>query len=175
MRWLIHHGDILDEPADVLVCSANPYLTLSGGVGGALLLRYGGGLQEELREHLRQRSLRHVPRGSVVSTPAEGTSYRAILHAVAVDALYESSATVVTQVVAAALEQAAVMEAVRQVALAAVATGYGRLRYEAFAVGIRPLMERPFPPLDSVTIVVSKRETAAQLLALLPGSEPSAL
>ena len=33
MRWTIKHGNILNEPADVLICSANPFLNLSGGVG----------------------------------------------------------------------------------------------------------------------------------------------
>src|SRR5437763_11221519 len=55
MHWRIRHGDILDEPADVLICSANPFLTLSGGVGGALLLRYGPSLQSELNEYLAGR------------------------------------------------------------------------------------------------------------------------
>jgi hypothetical protein len=34
MFWHIRRGDILDEMAEVLVCSANPFLTLSGGVAG---------------------------------------------------------------------------------------------------------------------------------------------
>jgi O-acetyl-ADP-ribose deacetylase (regulator of RNase III) len=39
MRWRVRHGDILDVAADVLVCSANPFLTLSGGVGGSNAVR----------------------------------------------------------------------------------------------------------------------------------------
>ena len=39
MLWRLCVGDILDVPADVLVCSANVYLNLSGGVGGAFALR----------------------------------------------------------------------------------------------------------------------------------------
>jgi hypothetical protein len=34
VRWTVKCGDILDEPADVLICSANIFLNLSGGVGG---------------------------------------------------------------------------------------------------------------------------------------------
>lgn len=45
MRWTLKSGDILDEPADVLVCSANVFQNLSGGVGGAILLRYGDAVQ----------------------------------------------------------------------------------------------------------------------------------
>jgi O-acetyl-ADP-ribose deacetylase (regulator of RNase III) len=46
MKWHVHPGDILDIPADVLVSSANVYLTLSGGVGGAFLRRYGVAMQD---------------------------------------------------------------------------------------------------------------------------------
>lgn len=46
MRWIVKQGDILAEPADVLVCSANVSLNLSGGVGGEILRRYGDGMQK---------------------------------------------------------------------------------------------------------------------------------
>ena len=58
VKWSLKHGDLLDEPADVLVCSANVFLNLSGGVGGAFLLRYGGQMQEELHRYLAQRQIR---------------------------------------------------------------------------------------------------------------------
>ena len=79
MRWRVWHGDILDVPADILICSANVYLTLSGGVGGAFLLRYGPEMQENLRQYLTARGVRHVPRGSVVEMPPCGSPYRAVL------------------------------------------------------------------------------------------------
>ena len=52
MELRLHHGDVLDVEADVLICSANVSLNLSGGVGGALMGRYGEGLQQELHGHL---------------------------------------------------------------------------------------------------------------------------
>src|SRR4051795_407916 len=91
MRWSVKHCDILDEPADVLVCSANPWLNLSGGVGGEVLLRYGPRMQEELHRHLAGRGLRWVPQGEVMACGPCGTPYRAVLHAVAVDCFYGSS------------------------------------------------------------------------------------
>jgi O-acetyl-ADP-ribose deacetylase (regulator of RNase III) len=53
MRWTLKTGNILDEPADVLICSANPHLTLSGGVGADLLARYGGAMQDYLQQQMR--------------------------------------------------------------------------------------------------------------------------
>ncbi|GEM_PF-6934871 len=91
MQWTITHGDILDVPADVLVCSANVFLNLSGGVGGAILFRYGEAMQKELHGILAHRQRRFVDRGEVIQISPCGTPYKALLHAVAVDALYESS------------------------------------------------------------------------------------
>src|SRR4051794_41344277 len=141
MHWQIRHGDILDEPADVLICSANPFLTLSGGVGGALLLRYGSSLQSELNEYLAQRGRRFLDRGSVVVTEPPNTPYRAIIHAVAVNGFYESSPEVITGVTRAALGAAADLGA-RTIALTALATGYGRLTLGRFGQGLaRPVVE----------------------------------
>src|SRR5882757_5821312 len=98
MLWQVHLGDLLDVPADVLVCSANVYLALSGGVGGAFLLRYGPGMQDALQHFLTERGIRHVERGDVIQMPPCGSPYRAVLHAVAVDGFYKSSSAVIAEV-----------------------------------------------------------------------------
>src|SRR5215468_8973021 len=103
MLWQLHCGDLLDVPADVLVCSANVYLALSGGVGGALLLRYGPAMQEAPQRYLLERGIRHGERGDVVLMPPCGSPYQAVLHAVAVDGAYESSPAVVAGVLAESL------------------------------------------------------------------------
>lgn len=164
--WRVHPGDILDEPADVLICSANPYLTLSGGVGGALLLRYGPAMQRQLEAYLRQRNLRHVSPGTVVACSPCGTPYRAVLHAVAVDAFYDSSPEVVTRTVSAALTLAASYDA-RKVGLTALATGYGHLSIEEFGAGVRPLIERELPPIEEVVIVIREPDEVEVLREVL--------
>lgn len=107
MQWQVHQGDILDVPADVLICSANVYLTLSGGVGGALLLRYGPEMQQRLNAHLQTLGTRHVAPGEVVAVDGCSSPYLAVLHAVAVDAFYESTVESVAAVVSLALRRAA--------------------------------------------------------------------
>ena len=169
-HWRVRRGDILDEPADVLVCAANPHLTLSGGVGGALLLRYGPALQTELNDHLDHLGRRHVDVGTVVATEAIGTPYRAVIHAVAVNAFYESSPAIVTGVVRAALAAAAQRDA-RTVALAAVATGYGHLTIAQFAAGLSPLTAEPFPPIERVTVVVRGADDPAEVHRVVPTVE----
>jgi O-acetyl-ADP-ribose deacetylase (regulator of RNase III) len=167
MKWTLKHGDLLDEPADVLVCSANPWLNLSGGVGGAFLLRYGGQMQEELHRYLAQRRLRCVPPGTVVQMPPCGSPYRSVLHAVAVDAFYESSPERVREVIRASLRAAASLDA-RKVVLAALATGYGRLSMSGFAEALAPLIGEDFAPVAEVVLCLRNRQDVEELAERLP-------
>ena len=52
MKWILKCKNIVDETADVLVCSANVSLNLSGGVGAELLGRYGVTMQKALHDVL---------------------------------------------------------------------------------------------------------------------------
>jgi O-acetyl-ADP-ribose deacetylase (regulator of RNase III) len=172
MRCTIKQGDILDEPADVLVCSANVFLNLSGGVGGELLLRYGDAMQRELRRYLGDRRLAFVQQGEVISVGACGTPYRAVLHAVAVDGFYESSAPVVESVTTKSLQMAAALGA-RKVALTALATGYGRMALADFARGLVPVLAREFPPVDEVVVCLRNRHDLEELSSALAELAPT--
>lgn len=153
MDWIVKNGDILDEPADALICSANPFLTLSGGVGGALHLRYGDHLCRELEAYLEERGKRYLDRGSVVVTRPAGVPYKAVIHGVAVDGMYDSSVEIVTGVLRGALSAAGEAGA-KRVAVTALATGYGRLSVEDFARGVAGLAGETFGPVERATIVL---------------------
>lgn len=163
--WSVIVGDILDQPADILVCSANPFLTLSGGVGGAFLLRYGPEMQTHLQAYLHARGVRHVPPGTVVQMPPCGSPYRAVLHAVAVDGFYESSAELITNVVQQILTLSVTFGG-HTVALPAVATGYGHLQLADFAAGLRPCL-RSTPGPARVLICLIRLADAALVSEVL--------
>jgi O-acetyl-ADP-ribose deacetylase (regulator of RNase III) len=171
MRWGVKHGDIRKEPADVLVCSANPWLNLSGGVGGEILLRYGPRMQQELHRRLAARGLRSVPQGEVVACGPWGTPYKAVLHAVAVDYFYGSSPEVIRAVVTRALSLAAGLGAVK-VALTALGTGNGRMPVADFARGLVPVLSLAFPPVDEVVVCLRDRSNAEELATALAASSP---
>lgn len=170
MHWTVKQGDILDEPADVLICSANCYLNLSGGVGGEILLRFGDAMQRELHSYLISNGIRLVPPGSVVPTRGCGTPYRAVLHAVAVDAFYGSSPELIEQAVSRSLRLAASYGAVK-VALTALGTGYGRLPMTTFARAVIPLCGLTLPPVEQVVVCVRHREDAEELRIALTWKE----
>ena len=162
MHWSIHVGDLLDVPADVLVLSANVYLNLSGGVGGAFALRYGPAMQEALHAWLAERNLRHVPPGNVITMPPLGSPYRAVLHAVGVNAMYETSPQLVGEVIDKSLQMAAASGATT-VALAAIGTGYGRLSMDQFATALEKAVTKNWPPLRTVFIGLRREEDAQEL------------
>ncbi|MDQ3028922.1 MAG: macro domain-containing protein [Actinomycetota bacterium] len=153
MNWHFKSGEILDEPADVLVCSANVFLNLSGGVGGAILLRCGRGMQDELHAYLNASGSRFVQPGEVVRTAPWGLPVRAVMHAVAVDGFYGTSIGVVRTTVVRCLDMAAALDACR-VALTALATGYGRLRMRDFGAAVAPLRGRAFGTIDDIVFCV---------------------
>ena len=95
--WSTSVGDLLDLSADALICSANPQLNLSGGVGGALLLRYGNAMQVFLHDWLRVSGQKFVTPGTIVAAPPCGSPYRVVLHAVAINALYNTSAELIAR------------------------------------------------------------------------------
>jgi O-acetyl-ADP-ribose deacetylase (regulator of RNase III) len=127
-------------------------------------------MQEWLNAYLTERGVRHVHRGNVIVAPPCGSPYKAVLHAVAVDGLYESSPEIVTQVLADTLCQANALGA-RTVALTAIATGYGRMPMSEFAVGLREILSNDFPSVERVIIALRSPTDTQELLKLVPELE----
>lgn len=134
-----HHGDILAQPADVLICSANIYLHLSGGVGGEILLRNGQAMQDQLHQFLKTHQKRFVEQGDVIVTAPHRLPFKSVLYAVAVNGFYETLPAIVRTTIEKALNIAASLGA-STVVLTAIGTGFGRMSMEAFARGLVPLM-----------------------------------
>ena len=167
MRWILKVGNLLDEWADVLICSANPHLTLSGGVGSDALARFGPAMQVALSQIVRERSPHYIPRGEIIVYSDDVLPYRAVSHAVAIDGWYDSSPQLILEIVAKSLGMSAEFGA-RRVALAALATGFGHLSLAEFAEGIRPLIGREFLPVEEVCICLLEDYLIDELARHLP-------
>lgn len=125
-------SDVLDDPADALIYSTNVLLNCTGGVGGALLERYGMPVQSALHGWLASRGLRFASQGDVIDLVATGMPYLHVLHTVPCDGMYDTSPAMVSSVLARALEICASDPSVRRVAVSALATGYGHLPFDDF-------------------------------------------
>jgi O-acetyl-ADP-ribose deacetylase (regulator of RNase III) len=155
--WTASVGEILELSADALICSANPQLNLSGGVGGEFLLRYGESMQQFLHEWLRRPGVRFVTPGSVVAAPSCGSTFRVVLHAVAIDAFYDTSTEVIAQAYGNAFGEAARLGC-RTVASACLACGYGRATPETFVGAIRRYLGKSISGIDRVEFRSSNAE-----------------
>lgn len=163
-QWSVQVGDILAHPADVLICPANPWLNLSGGLGGKLLRQCGDSLQQELHAWLASQGLKAVPQGTIVPTAGFGLPFHHVIHAVAIDPFYDSSAQVISAVVHSALAWASDHNCPR-VALAALGTGFGRLSHTDFGCGVEPLTRLSWPNVETVTVVLRSEEDRDEFLS----------
>jgi O-acetyl-ADP-ribose deacetylase (regulator of RNase III) len=165
MKWTVKQGDIITEPADVLVCSANHSLNLSGGVGADLLGRYGPKMQSALHKIVANRNPKLLEQGEVIAYSDDSIPYKAIVHAVAIDGWYDSSPEIITSTVKKALNLAANYSA-KKVTLTALATGFGHLTMEQFAEGLKPLRSVEFFPVEEVCIVLLEDSQVQKLSAV---------
>ena len=168
MRVIVTHGDILDEAADVLICSANVHLNLSGGVGGAILARGGDEIQRALHESLRRTGRSWVEPGTVVGTGPGPLRVGHILHAVAIDGFYGSSVDLLRRTIERALAEAARLGA-RSVALPSLATGYGPLSPGDFAEALRAALAHLDVPIEELRVVLRHEDEARAVAAALEG------
>ncbi|MEO1498391.1 MAG: macro domain-containing protein [Planctomycetota bacterium] len=124
-------GDVLTVRGDVLICPANPWLNMSGGVNGEILQRGGEPVQRELHSYLEKSGQKSVAPLTVVVTEPGELPFRRIVHAVAIDPFYDTSAEVVEATLRAALREGRLIG--RKIVMPALATGYGRLPLAEFA------------------------------------------
>jgi len=156
-RWFVFSADILDAKADGLICSANPNLNPSGGVGGAPLLRYGNEMQEFLHGHLRSTGQRFIKPGNAVIAPPFKSPYKAIAHAVAIDAFYDTNCDLIRSAYEKAIGELAAASC-RTIAAACLACGYGRCSVTKFVESIEPLIAKWYPNVDTITLVTTNTE-----------------
>lgn len=162
-------GNIVEVPADVLISTANPWLQMTGGVNLAIMVRSKGeDVYEELQQHLRATGSRSVEPGSVIRTGPGSLPVHHILHAVSIDPSYDSSIDLVTKTLERALSMAQQLDA-STVTLAALATGFGPLSMEDFTAALNPVLEKEWPPIALIKVVVKHEEEAERIrAALLP-------
>jgi O-acetyl-ADP-ribose deacetylase (regulator of RNase III) len=160
--WTTAVGELLDATADALICPANPQLNLSGGVGGAFQLRYGHAMQDFLHGWLKDRDLQYVNPGDTVVAPPCGSHFRAVVHAVAIDAFYDTSLVFIRDAYAKAFAAIAEMKC-DSVASACLACGYGRLTPDVFISAMRGVIGSHMPGIANITLI----STNADLIAAI--------
>jgi O-acetyl-ADP-ribose deacetylase (regulator of RNase III) len=157
VKVVVKTGDVLDEQVDVLICTANPLLAMSGGVNGAILARGGQDVQKELQAQFKTGGKGFVAPGTIVRTGPGPLLVKHILHAVGVDMSYNSSVELVSELLATALKEASRLGA-KTVATPAIATGYGPLTIADFAQACQKGLRKSYPGLEELRIVLRAQE-----------------
>ncbi len=153
-------GNILDVSADILIATANPWLQMTGGVNQGIVVRpKGDDVFGELQDYLCATGEKMVTPGTVVCTGPGSIPVNKILHAVAIDKSYDSSIELVAETIVRALKMAREMDA-RRVTLAALATGFGPLLMEEFAIALGRALLHDWSPMESLRVVVLHEEEA---------------
>lgn len=163
---VVEQGDVLDARDDVMICTANPYLRLTGGVNGALLQRGGLAVQRELEAWLVAQGRTWVPPETVVRTGPGPLAVRHILHAVAIDGFYKCDVARCAGTLREAFRQAVALGA-ETLATPALATGYGPLSMAQFAEALRVALSDAPQDLTQVRVVLRKAASAAVVREVL--------
>jgi O-acetyl-ADP-ribose deacetylase (regulator of RNase III) len=160
-------GNVVAEPADVLIATANPWLQMTGGVNLAIMVRpQGEFVYEQLQRHLRDLGRHHVDPGTVVCTGPGSLPVKHILHAVSIDRSYDTSVEIVADTIVRALTMARDLDA-RVVSMPALATGFGPLSMEEFATALRQALQRDWAPVETLKVVVKGEDDAAKVRSAL--------
>lgn len=156
-HWDVAHSNLLDACADGLLCSANPSLNLSGGVGGAFALRFGGSMQSFLHDYLREHGLRYIEPGHAVIAPSCGSPFAAVAHAVSIDAFYDTTTELILRTYDDAIRALADWGC-STIAAACLGCGYGRVSDADFAVVATELFTRSYHGVERVTLVTTNAD-----------------
>lgn len=162
MKIIIKVGDVLREPADVLISTANPWLNLSGGVNGAIREAVGPNLQTELHELMKQQATSALPAGTVVRSNAYTLPFKHILHAVAIDPFYDSTKDIVGATFEKAIAMALELQALT-VSSPTLATGYGPMSIRDFGSAVAPVLKKPTLKNLTLNLVVRCDDHAIEL------------
>ena len=153
----IYNGDILEVDADALIYSTNVMLNCTGGVGGALMMRYGPSIQQQLHATLNEplHGPRFATQGDVIRLPIREISYAEIFHTVPCDALYRTTPEIVEAILHRCLSDCEKTTAIRSIALSALGCGYGDFDLEQFLRSANQVFQQTqWPGIDSVTIAI---------------------
>ena len=121
-----YYGDILDLEVDGLISTGNPQLNMSGGINGALLLQYGGHLQDELHSYLKSTGTSNVEPGFIYKFKNKIGSYKSVTYSVGIDGWYNSSIELAAKTISDSIK-ILVDDECTSIAFGAIGTGYGHM------------------------------------------------
>ena len=126
------HQDILTIKSDALIYSTNTRLSLSGGVGAALVKKYGQGIQTELINQSAGFGFEIADLGDVYEAKTENMPWVKVFHAICLDGTYIVSEEIVRKILTKTFKKCDENKEIKTVSVSALGTGYGSFTYSEF-------------------------------------------
>jgi O-acetyl-ADP-ribose deacetylase (regulator of RNase III) len=168
MTCYLKHTDLVEEPADVLIYSTNVLLNCSGGVGAAMMAKYGRRFQTDLHGLLASSGSRFANQGESFQHVTQGLPYRAVFHCVPCDGWYDTSPEIVERLLRHCLDECLKMGDVQTVVTSAMATGYGHLPFADYLrLASRVVADETYCGFERFTICTSDEYSYKEGLMLI--------
>ncbi len=129
MKRQLTNLNIVDVQADALVYSTNVQLLLTGGVGAALVARFGMRIQDAL-EVAAGKPTAQV--GDVFETSLPGVPWKLVFHTIATDKLYCTRPDIVTSILRKCFRRCVELGSIRSLITSPLGCGYGDLDLAQF-------------------------------------------
>src|SRR4051812_17273539 len=107
MKKQVVCANIVEIASDALIYSTNVRLALTGGVGLALLRKFGIGVQIELQSKSLGTGRQLAEVGEIIESKIAGGPWRHVFHTVATDEVYHTEPAIVRSILQRCLKRSA--------------------------------------------------------------------
>ena len=127
-------------------------------------------MQTFLHEYLRANHLKYISPGHCVLAPPCGSPFKAVAHAVSIDAFYDTSVERILETYDAAIHTLASRDCSTIVA-ACLGCGYGRLSITDFSSVAAALLVRNYKDVERITFVTTNADLVDSLQSELANAK----
>ncbi len=153
MKRRILLENICDLKADVLIYSTNIDLRLRGGVGAALLKKYGHEIQEKLFYTIDKTGRKIADIGEVLECTVASMPWKTVFHTVATNEMYETQAETVRSILNYCLNKCVDKGDIKSVVTSALGCGWGDLLHSDFIDIATDITDNPiFSKIDEFIV-----------------------
>jgi O-acetyl-ADP-ribose deacetylase (regulator of RNase III) len=124
--------NIVDVVSDAMIYSTNTRLALTGGVGSALVKKYGIEIQLKLINLSQGNGMELAEIGDVISVKTSTMPWKVLIHTVVTDGSYIATADIVKSVIEKAFNLCVENDATKKITISELGTGFGSLTSAQF-------------------------------------------
>lgn len=153
MKIVVSSENIVDVESDAMIYSTNTRLALTGGVGAALVSKFGSEIQTRLINSSNGFGMELAEIGDVISAKTNVMPWKLLIHTVVTDGSYIATPKIIESVIEKSLNLCVADGNIREVTMSELGTGYGSLSSEQFNQILLGVAENGiFQGIEKITI-----------------------